>query len=218
MLHSPSLGLKINPPYPPLSGGQQKATPHQTGNGKTPCARRGRIAFRKEASPFYTPLTRGGRGGWFYGVSLSRGLPLPSALSRTFSTSPTRGGRGVEPDRGKNKKAPGGASLRVRPLGEKKGRHPARGCSKGLLKQPLKMGTAATRSPRCRPSRGAGCFREARTGAARCSRSRLEDSNSQRGAVQFALSRGKQPTGNPLFHSSSFSFACLGPRGLTPEA
>jgi len=27
MLHSPSPGLKTNPPYPPLSGGYEKATP-----------------------------------------------------------------------------------------------------------------------------------------------------------------------------------------------
>ena len=39
---------KGNPPYPPLSGGQEKAKPPQFGGN---------------ASPFYTPLTRGGRGG-----------------------------------------------------------------------------------------------------------------------------------------------------------
>ncbi len=26
MLHSPSLGLKTNPPYPPVTGGYEKAT------------------------------------------------------------------------------------------------------------------------------------------------------------------------------------------------
>ncbi len=44
------LSSKSNPPYPPLSGGQEKAKPPQPGGG---------------ASPFYTPLTRGGRGGCF---------------------------------------------------------------------------------------------------------------------------------------------------------
>ncbi len=39
---------KTNPPYPPLSGGQEKANPSQPGGS---------------ALPFYTPLIRGGRGG-----------------------------------------------------------------------------------------------------------------------------------------------------------
>ncbi len=51
---------KGNPPYPPLSGGQEKAKPPLPGGG---------------ASPFYTPLTRGGRGGCFWG-----GPPLSGAL------------------------------------------------------------------------------------------------------------------------------------------
>lgn len=42
-------------------------------------------------------------------------------------------------------------------------------------------------------------LRTRRTGAARYSRSMLVDSNSKQGAVQFALSKGKQPSGNPLF-------------------
>ena len=43
---------KGNPPYPPLSGGQEKAKPPLSGGG---------------ASPFYTPLTRGVGGVRFQG-------------------------------------------------------------------------------------------------------------------------------------------------------
>ena len=50
------LDWKTNPPYPPLSGGQEKAKTPLPGGG---------------ASPFYTPLSR---GGCLYGVSLSRGF------------------------------------------------------------------------------------------------------------------------------------------------
>jgi len=50
----PLRGSQGNPPYPPLSGGQEKAKPlypagEHPGGG---------------ISPFYTPLTRGGRGGF----------------------------------------------------------------------------------------------------------------------------------------------------------
>ena len=48
--------LKTNPPYPPLSGGQEKT----------------KVLYRRRASPFHTPLTRGGRGGCLY--PLMRGL------------------------------------------------------------------------------------------------------------------------------------------------
>ena len=50
---------------------------------------------------------------------------------------PSREVGGLNPTvAGKNKKAPGGASLRARLLGGEKGRHPAKGCSKGLEKTP----------------------------------------------------------------------------------
>ena len=60
----------------------------------------------------------------------------------------------------------------------KKGPTPLEGLLQGVVEKPPNVGTAATQSQRCRPSRGVGCFHETRTGAARCSRSRLEDSNS----------------------------------------
>ena len=57
--------LKGNPPYPPLSGGQEKSKPPQPG---------------ESASPFFTPLTRGGRGGCFQrgrsGVRAKAAFPL----------------------------------------------------------------------------------------------------------------------------------------------
>ena len=57
---------KGNPPYPPLSGGREKAKPPLPGGG---------------ASPFYTPLTRGGRGGCF---SSREGRPLYSLKRRVL--------------------------------------------------------------------------------------------------------------------------------------
>ena len=55
MLHSPSLGLKTNPPYPPLTGVQEK-TPPINGQEQGPSTRREEIAF------LYPP-DKGGRGG-----------------------------------------------------------------------------------------------------------------------------------------------------------
>ena len=82
---------KSNPPYPPLTGGSCFIPP---------C--RGDLFFFYPfvgVLLFYTPLLRGGRGGWFY--PLTRGLPFKE-----------RGGR-----------------IRSR----RKGRHPSKGCLKGLL-------------------------------------------------------------------------------------
>ena len=72
---------KTNPPFPPLSGGQEKAKPSQSGGG---------------ASPFYTPLTRGGRGGWFstkeVGGSRESGLPAKGDVPRErFFQHPPQG-------------------------------------------------------------------------------------------------------------------------------
>ena len=72
---------KGNPPYPPLSGGQEKAKPSQPGGN---------------ASPFYTPLTRGGRGGWFLTRevrgSRESGLPAKGNIPREgFFQHPPQG-------------------------------------------------------------------------------------------------------------------------------
>ena len=68
-----------NPPYPPLSGGKKKQNPLQPGEGASPFvpplsggqektkAPLSVVSVRRWASPFYTPLSRGGRGGWFSG-------------------------------------------------------------------------------------------------------------------------------------------------------
>ena len=59
--------MKATPPACPLNRGQEKAKPPLTGG---------------DASPFYTPLSRGGRGGWFSGqgnderAAFSSGIPL----------------------------------------------------------------------------------------------------------------------------------------------
>ena len=71
---------KTNPPYPPLTGGQEKAKPPLPGRGH--CLGGG-------ASPFYTPLSRGGVGGVAF--------PFESDFSSTpekgsFSTPPSRSG------------------------------------------------------------------------------------------------------------------------------
>ncbi len=61
-------GDKGNPPYPPLSGGQERANLLHPATGmkkRTPLDGR-------RASAFFTPLSRGGRGGWF-----SRREPAP---------------------------------------------------------------------------------------------------------------------------------------------
>ena len=63
---------KGNPPYPPLSGGQEKAKPPQPGGGE---------------SPFYTPLTRGGRGGCF-----SWREPAPPPFGIIYPVIPLYGG------------------------------------------------------------------------------------------------------------------------------
>ena len=73
------LDLKTTPPYPPLSGGQEKAKPPLPGGG---------------ALPFYTPLTRGGRGGCsldngFFNRPL-RGSEIHRAPLVRFSNSPSR--------------------------------------------------------------------------------------------------------------------------------
>ena len=60
-LRSSSLDSKTNPPYPPLSGGQEKSKPPQPGRG---------------ALPFYTPLTRGGRGGCSFDEIFQQPRPL----------------------------------------------------------------------------------------------------------------------------------------------
>ena len=62
---------KVNPPYPPLSGGQEKAKPPLPGGGH--CLGGG-------ASPFYTPLTRGGRGGCFSSRTETSLLPPKKEL------------------------------------------------------------------------------------------------------------------------------------------
>ena len=107
---------------------------------------------------------------------------------------------------------PEGASLRTHPVGGRKGRHPSKDCFKGL-KKPLKMGTAATRFPRYRPSRGVGCFLEAESGGCPLFPFPARGLKLITRSGTICSSRGKQPTGNPLFHSSSFSFAHLRPRG-----
>ena len=63
------MGGKTNPLYPPLTGGYEKATRPRQDSG--PHRAEGVLLF-------LAPLSRGGRGGCLYGVSLSRGLPLPS--------------------------------------------------------------------------------------------------------------------------------------------
>ena len=45
----PCQGIKATPPTPPYQGGKKKQKP----------------LCRRRASPFHTPLIRGGRGGWF---------------------------------------------------------------------------------------------------------------------------------------------------------
>ena len=60
-LRSSSLDSKTNPPYPPLTGGQEKSKPPQPGRG---------------ALPFYTPLTRGGRGGCSFDEIFQQPRPL----------------------------------------------------------------------------------------------------------------------------------------------
>ena len=55
-----ALSSKSNSPYPPCQGGKKKQNPFNPVGG---------------ASPFYTPLTRGGRGGvLFYAEGGVRGL------------------------------------------------------------------------------------------------------------------------------------------------
>ena len=78
---------KGNPPYPPLTGGQEKAKSPLPGGGH--CLGGG-------ASPFYTPLTRGGRGGCFSSRTETSLLPPKKELfHRAFpSGCPTpQGGR-----------------------------------------------------------------------------------------------------------------------------
>jgi len=70
MFHSPSLGLKTNPPYPPLTGGYEKATPAA-----------GRGAF-----DFSCPLSRGGRGGCLY--PLTRGVKATPPGEGLYSAAP----------------------------------------------------------------------------------------------------------------------------------
>ena len=69
LLKKPLRG-KGNPPYPPLTGGQEKANPPLPGGGHCPGGDHclgGNHCLGGGASPFYTPLSRGGRGGWFSG-------------------------------------------------------------------------------------------------------------------------------------------------------
>ena len=85
----PCRRLETNPPYPPLTGGQKKSkpslpgrrkkSPRQTGKSNAPSGRWGRIVF-------CAPLSRGGRGGCLYGISLSWRLPFPSPGD--FPTTP----------------------------------------------------------------------------------------------------------------------------------
>ena len=69
--------LKTNPPYPPLTGGYKKAMRPRRAEG---------------VLLFLAPLSRGGRGGCLYGVSLSRKLFL--SCQRTFQRPP-QGGSGL---------------------------------------------------------------------------------------------------------------------------
>ena len=102
--------LENQPPLPPLVRGAKKR--RLPPDGEPPAGHRGvKIAIPgMTAKPpsFSCPPVKGGRGGWFYGVSLSRGLPsfdTRLALSGTFSTTPTRGW-GVNPTVGEKQKSP----------------------------------------------------------------------------------------------------------------
>ena len=84
---NPSLPRRNQPPLPPLVRGVRKS--------RTPSARRGGIVLRRGASPFYTPLTRGGRGGCLSGcrediLRYGAHAPTPDEAERTFSTTPLR--------------------------------------------------------------------------------------------------------------------------------
>ena len=63
-----------NPPYPPLTGGQEKANPPQPGEGASPFC----IPLSGGLLFFYTPLSRGGRGGWFFSVPGQVQGPVPA--------------------------------------------------------------------------------------------------------------------------------------------
>ena len=65
---------------------------------------------------------------------------------------------------------PGGLSLRTRPVGGRKGRHPLKGCFKGLLKNP-QMWELLRHNPRGAGQVGvSAAFMKRKVGAARCSR------------------------------------------------
>ena len=71
-------GDKGNPPYPPLSGGHERANLLHPAAGKKKQSPWPGDGYEKanpprRASAFFTPLSRGGRGGWF-----SRREPAPS--------------------------------------------------------------------------------------------------------------------------------------------
>ena len=88
---------KATPPTPPLTGGQEKAKPPLPGGG---------------ASPFYTPLTRGGRGGclyplrdFFIGHSPRDARPLKKGVRKNQSARISRQPKYILPNKSsKNRK------------------------------------------------------------------------------------------------------------------
>ena len=84
LVRSLSLDLKSNPPYPPLTGGYEKATSRQVGG------------IKKEGPPERgnnkkTPLIRGGRGGCLY--PLTKGIKAMSPTRNFFNSRRKAGGR-----------------------------------------------------------------------------------------------------------------------------